>query len=308
VVASLVPGPALAAAASLPALRRALRRPVAETLAGPATFGFGSGRLDRLVARSGLLSATGVPGSVRMGVRNVLRRKRRSTATIMRVAVAAGLAITFLALGQSVTAAISQTIGKLQFSFSAGEAGKGARSFTGQALRIATSTPGVTGAELIETSSVQYDGQTYLAWGLATHTLYSYRLSAGHRLTAADAAGSARVSIPPVVLGPALARTTGAKVGQLLSFAMAAGPTRVRVVGIDTGEISAGQIVYFPLPLLERLDGVGYPASTTANYVTQAQITAADTSILTIVEILGLVVVAIMLMGLVSALNACRRQ
>ena len=83
--------------------------------------------------------------------------------------MAAGLAISFLALGQSVTAAISRTVGKLHFSFSAGEAGKGARPFTSQALGIATSTPGVTGAELIETSSVQYNGQTYQAWGLGVH-------------------------------------------------------------------------------------------------------------------------------------------
>ncbi len=336
VVASLVLGPALAAAASLPALRRALRRPVAETLAGTATSGFGSGRLDRLVARSGLLARTEVPSSVRMGVRNALRQKRRSAATIAQVAVAAGLAISFLALGQSVTAAISQTVGKLHFSFSAGEApGKGARPFTSQALGVATSTPGVTGAELIETSSVQYNGQTYQAWGLGMHPLYSYRLRIGRWFTAADTAGGARTA-PPVVLGPAVARATGARVGQILILTMAAGPTRVRVIGIDTGEINAGQIVYFPSQVLERLDGTpgagnsiwfttassdhaiidrtttaaanrldaaGYPVSTTEIYVAQAQLTAAETSILTIVQILGLVVVAITLIGLVSALG-----
>ena len=235
VVASLVLGPALAAAASLPALRRALRRPVAETLAAAATSGFGSGRLDRLVAHSGLLARTEVPSSVRMGVRNALRQKRRSAATIAQVAVAAGLAISSLALGQSVTAAISQTVGR-----------------------------------------------------------------------------------------------------QILTLTMAAGPTRVRVIGIDTGEINAGQIVYFPSQVLERLDATpgtgnsiwftpassdhavidrattaaanrldaaGYPVSTTEIYVAQAQLTAADTSILTIVQILGLVVVAITLIGLVSALG-----
>jgi putative ABC transport system permease protein len=80
VVAGLVLGPALAVAASLPALRRALRRPVAETLAGAGASGFGSGWLDRAAARSGLLSGARVPGSVRMGVRNALRQKRRSAA------------------------------------------------------------------------------------------------------------------------------------------------------------------------------------------------------------------------------------
>ncbi len=130
VAAGLVAGPALAVAATLPALRRALRKPVAETLAGTGTTGYGSDRLDRLAAHSGLLAGTRVPGSMRMGVRNVLRQKRRSTATIAQVALAAGLAIAFLGLGQSVTAVITQTIGTLHFSIGAGEAASsGARPF-----------------------------------------------------------------------------------------------------------------------------------------------------------------------------------
>ncbi len=337
VVASLAAGPALAVAASLPALRRALRRPVAETLAGTSTSGYGSGRLDRLVARSGLLSGTRVPGSVRMGVRNALRQKRRSATTIAQVAVAAGLAISFLALGQSITAVISQTIGTLHFSIGAGEAASsGARPFGSQALAVAASTPGVTGAEPVETSSVLYNGQTYVALGLGTHPLYSYRLSTGHWFTTADTAAGARPAVPPVVLGPAIARAARARVGQILTLTIAAGPNRVRVIGIDTVPTNNGDTVYFPLPVLERLDGgpgtadsiwlstassahsaidrataaaaarlaaAGYAVSTQEIYVTQAQITAADTSILTIVKILGLLVVAIMLMGLVSALS-----
>ena len=337
VVAGLVLGPALAVAASLPALRRALRRPVAETLAGAGTSGFGSGWLDRLAARSGLLSGARVPGSLRMGVRNVLRQKRRSAATIAQVAMAAGLAIAFLALGRSVTAVISQTIGKLHFSVGVGMAStRSARPFGSRALAVAAATRGVTGAEPVETSSVQYNGQTYTAWGLGTHPFYDYRLSAGHWFTAAETATGARSAVPPVVLGPAVARATGARAGQILTFTLAAGPTRVKVIGIDTGQTNAGDTVYFPLPVLERLDGgpgtsdsiwlatasrahaaidrvttaaanrlavAGYPVSTTKVYVTEAQITAADAAILTIVEILGLVVVAIMLMGLVSALS-----
>ncbi len=337
VVTSLVLGPALAVAASLPALRRALRRPVAETLAGTGTTGFGAGRLDRLVARSGLLAGAAVPGSLRMGVRNALRQKRRSAATIAQVAVAAGLAISLLALGQSITAVISQTIGKLHFSIGVGEAGShGARPFGSRALAVAASTPGVTRAEPVETSSVQYNGQAYVAWGLGTHPLYSYRLSAGRWFTTADTATDARAAITPAVLGPAVARVVGARVGQILTLTMATGPTRVRVIGIDTGQTNSGDTVYFPLPALERLDGgpgtadsmwlatassghaaidratiaatarlaaAGYAVGTQEIYVTQAQITAADRSVLTIVELLGLVVVAIMLMGLVSALS-----
>ncbi len=337
VVASLAGGPAVAVAASLPALRRALRRPVAQTLAGTVTSGYGSGRLDRLAARSGLLAGAEVPDSVRMGVRNALRQKHRSVAAIAQVAVAAGLAISFLALGQSVTAVIGQTIGKLHYSFATGEAsGHGSRPFGAQALAVAASTPGVTGVEPVETSSVQDNGQTYAAWGLGNRTFYDYKLSAGRWFTAADTAAGAQPAVSPVVLGPAVARTTGARVGQILTLTMAAGTTRVRVIGIDTGQPNAGNTVFFPRPVLERLDGTpgtadsmwfstasdahaavdrattaaanrlaaaGYPVSTTEIYVAEAQITAADTAILTIVEILGLVVVAIMLMGLASSLS-----
>jgi putative ABC transport system permease protein len=268
-----------------------------------------------------------------MGVRNALRQKRRSAAAVAQVAVAAGLAISFLALGQSFTAVISQTIGLLHYSFSTGEAtGRGARPFSSQALAVAASTPGVTGAEPVETSSAQYNGQDYVAWGLGTRTFYAYRLSAGRWFTAADP----RTGISPVVLGPAVARITGARVGQTLTLTMAAGPTRVRVIGIDTGQLNAGDTIYFPLPVLERIDdepgtansiwlatassahaaidrattatanrlaAAGYPVSTTKIYVAEAQLTAAVTALLTIVEILGLVVVAIMLMGLVSGLS-----
>jgi putative ABC transport system permease protein len=336
VVASLLAGPALAVAAALPALRRALRRPVAETLADKGTSGYGAGRLDRMVARSGLLSAAGVPGSVRMGIRNALRQKRRSAAAIAQVAVAAGLAISFLALGQSINAVIGQTIGQLRFSFTVGMAGSGARPFGSQALAVAAATPGVTGAEPAETSSVLYNGQAYVAWGLGAHPRYAYRLSSGRWFSSADMAAAAPSGLTPVVVGPAVARLANARVGQVLTLTMAAGPVRVRVIGIDSGQSNSGNTFYFPLQALEALDGgpatansmwvstassqhaavdrataaaaarlvaAGSTVSTPEIYVTEAQITAKESSILAIVEILGTLVVAIMLMGLVSALG-----
>jgi putative ABC transport system permease protein len=332
IVGSLVAGPVLAVAASLPALRRALRRPAAETLSGAGPDGgYGTGRLDRMAARGGPVER--LPDSLRLGFRDVLRQRRRSVAVIVQVAVAAGLAMSFLALGQSIDSAIAQAVGKLHFTIGVGEAaGGGARPFSSQAVAVAAATPGVSGAQPVETSSVQYNGQVYAAWGLGPRPLYSYRLSAGRWFTTADAAAGT----PPVVLGPVAADVSGAHVGQILTLDMAAGPTRVRVIGIDTGRNNSGDIVYFPLPALERLDGTpgtadslwvstgssahaaidraatavatrlasaGYPVTTSKIYALEAQYTASENSILAIVEILGLVVVAIMLMGLASALT-----
>jgi putative ABC transport system permease protein len=257
----------------------------------------------------------------------------RTAAMLGQVAVAAGLAMSFLALGQSIDSAIAQAVGKLHFTIGVGEAaGSGARPFGSQALAVAVTAPGVSGAQPVEESSVQYNGQAYAAWGLGPRPLYSYRLSAGRWFTGADAGAVT----PPVVLGPVAAEASGARVGQDITLDMAAGPVRVRVIGIDTGRNNSGDIVYFPLPTLERLDGTpaaanslwvstassahaaidraatavasrlaaaGYPVTTTKIYALEAQYDASENSILAIVEILGLVVVAIMLMGLASALS-----
>ncbi len=331
VVVSLVLGPALAVAASLPALRRALRRPVTETLAGAGTMAFGGGRLDRLLTRSRLLSGTGLSGGVRMGVRNALRQQRRSAAVIAQVAVAAGLAIALLSLSQSITAVIDQTFANLRFSIGVGLT-SGSPPFTSQAVTIAASTPGITGAQPVETSAVKFHGQVYPAWGMSSQPLYTYRLSAGHWFTAADA----HTAIPAVVLGPAVARAAHASVGQALTLDTAAGTTHVNVIGIDTGANNDGGTVYFSLPALKRLDGTagaanslwltttssdhaaidqaaaavanrltatGLRVSTVNIYVLQADFTATTTAVLTIVQVLGLLVVAITLMGLVSALS-----
>jgi putative ABC transport system permease protein len=338
IVASLLIGPVLAIAASLPALRRALRRPVAETLAGTATASYGSGWLDRIAARTGLVSGERLPSSLRMGIRNALRSKRRSAATIAQVAVAAGLAMSFVAFGQSIYAVINQTIGKLNFSVGVGEAAStDSRPFTSHALAIAAATPGVTAAQPVETSAVQYASQSYAADGLDSHPLYSYHLSAGHWFTTAQtAASAANVAVPPVVLGPTIATVSGAKVGQTLTFTLPQGPTRARVIGIDTGHIDSGSVVYFPLPVLERLDGnpgasdsiwvstasathaainaaqnalgnrlasAGYPTSSQAIYVIQQQTTATENSLLAILDVLGALIVIIMLIGLASSLS-----
>jgi putative ABC transport system permease protein len=334
VVASLVLGPVLAIVASLPALRRALRRPVAETLADQGASGYGTWWLDRLAARRRSRSGSVLSGSTRMGVRNALRQKRRSVSTIAQVAVAAGLAIAFLALGRSADVAISQAEARLRFGVWM-EATTSAQPFTSRATAIATAAPGITGGQLVETGYVRYNGQVSPAFGLGPHPYYEYRLSSGRWFTAADAA-DADAAHPAVVLGPAVARAAHARTGQLIPLTTAAGAIKARVVGVDTGEVYGGLDVYFPLPVLERLDGTpgaanglwlrtrspghaaighalttaaarltaaGYPSAGQEVYVLEADSTDTIGEVFTIISVLGLLVVAITLMGLVSALS-----
>lgn len=326
VAASLVLGPALAVVASLPGLRRALRRPVAEGLSGAAVGGYGAGRLDGLVARAHLLSS-----AARMGARNVLRRKRRSAVAIAQVAVAVGLAISVLAVGRSVTVAVSQIVAEFHYTIEV-DASSDGQGFDARAVAIAAATPGVSQVEEVAENEVVYRGQTYQAYGLGSRSFYAYRLSAGRWFTAADAGAA----LPAVVIGPGVERATGAAVGQTLSLDTADGSAKVRVIGIDTGQFDDGDLLYFPAAVLERLAGTpgvanalwlktasaghaaidevttavadrlaadGYPVTTEEVYVEAAHNTATDNTIETVVEVLGLLVVAISLMGLVSALT-----
>ena len=326
VVASLVLGPALAVAASLPGLRRALHQPVAETLADRGVTGYGTGWLDRLAARSHVL-----PGPARMGIRNVLRQKRRSTATVAQVAVATALALALFAAGRSITVVTNQIYASQHYDLEV-YASSGSPPLDSRARSTAAATPGITRAEPVQEDQVQYQGQGYLAFGLGTDPLYAYRLRAGRWFTTTDASAA----VPTVVLGPAVARATHARIGQTLTLNTAAGPAKVRIIGIDTGQLNDGDNVFFPLAVLQRLDAMrgttnalwltttsaspvivdqattavqdrlaaaGYPVSTQELYVAASDNRATNDTILTIIEVLGLLVVAIALMGLVSALT-----
>lgn len=326
VVASLLAGPILAMLTCIPALRRAVRRPVADVLDNRTSLDYGTGRLDRMLAGARLLS-----GPTRMGVRNMLRRKRRTAATIAQVTVAVALAIALFAVGQTVADATTAVHAAQQFQIEV-DGGNGAPTFGGRAISIAAATPGVTHVEPLIDNNVGLHGQQYIAYGLGPSTLYRYQLSSGRWFTAADTATSPAV----VVLGPAVASATGARVGQRLVVQTPAGPAQVTVVGIDSVILNTGASVFFPLAQLQRLTNsagtvntlwltskntshqfvdqvsasvqtrlgqAGYSATIQKSYVETAQNANGNNSIVTLLEVLGLLVVAIALIGLVGTLT-----
>jgi len=326
VVASLLAGPVLAVLTSLPGLRRAVRRPVADVLENRTSLDYGTGRLDRLLADARLLS-----GPARMGVRNTLRRKRRTAATIAQMAIAVALAIGLFALGKTVAVATAAVHAAQQFQIEV-DAGTGAPPFGGRAISIAAATPGVTQVEPLIENNVELQGQQYSAYGLGPSTLYRYKLSSGRWFTAADTAASPAV----IVLGPAVAQAVHAHAGQRLTVLTPAGPAQVTVAGIDSVILNNGASVFFPLAQFQRLTNsagtvntlwlttnstgdqfvnqvsalvqtrlgqAGYSATIQKSYVETAQNESGNNSIVTLVEVLGLLVVGIALIGLVGTLT-----
>ena len=326
VVASLLAGPLLAVLTSLPGLRRAVRRPVADVLDNRTLLDYGTGRLDRILASARLLS-----GPTRMGVRNTLRRKRRTAATIAQVTVAVALAIALFGAGKTVAAATAAVHDAQQFQIEV-DAGNGAQPFGGRAISIAAATPGVTRVEPLIENNVELQGQQYFAYGIGPSTLYRYQLSSGRWFTTADTATSA----PAVVLGPAVARAVSARVGQRLVVLTPTGPAQVQVVGIDSVALNTGTSIFFPLAQFQRLTNsagtvnallltttstnhhlvdqvsaslqtrlgqAGYPVTIQKSYVETAQNASTNKSIVALLEALGLIVVGIALIGLVGTLT-----
>ena len=252
--------------------------------------------------------------------------------------MAAGLAIAFLALGQSVTAVISQTIGTLHFSVGAGEAAStGARPFGGRLRRRRHHTRHRRSrARRDQFRAVQRADVCGLGPG-RPYPLLAAGLSAGHWFTIADTAADARPDIPPVVLGPALARsarhagsgrsspsasprdppasawwgstpyppaTATPPTSRYREFLerLDGGPGTANSIWLTTASTAHAAIDRATTAAANRLAAAGYPVSTTEIYITGADHRGSQRHP-NIVDILGLVVVAIMLMGLVSTLS-----
>ena len=211
-------------------------------------------------------------------------------------------------------------------------ANSGAPQFDSRAQSIAADTPGIARVEPILETSVEHGGSTYAAFGMTDNPLYRYDLRAGRWF----AAGDETKTPVPVVLGPTPADRLHARVGQTVTLDTAAGPTRFDVIGIDTGQNNNSGNVYLPLSVLERLTGrsgttnalwlttqgtthgtidqatlavqdrlaaAGYPADAQKRYVQQADNRAQNNTLLTVIEVMGLLVVAIALIGLLSTLT-----
>jgi putative ABC transport system permease protein len=105
-------GPPLAA---LPAVRRAARLPLAETLrATGSAIGTESG-LDRLLRRARFL-----PSTAQIGLRSVTRRRRRSITTAFQVGLAVATLLAFLSLTTTVGNTVDQSWNSYRYNISAG--------------------------------------------------------------------------------------------------------------------------------------------------------------------------------------------
>ena len=314
-------GPPLAA---LPAIRRGVRTNLREALEATGSVVGGQGRIDRALLRVRML-----PRPMQLGLRGVGRRKRRSFATTLIVALAVGNLLAVLGLAAAVTettrSAWNDHLDDVRIWTT------GSRPFDRRAERAIRSTPGVAAVQPALVSDAELGREAAVVWGVRQRPLFRYRISDGRWFSPAEERARDRV----LVLERNLARVTGTRVGDRVTVSTGGGATAFRVVGLADNQQEDGTALFIPLStvrallhetgattywvrtdspdharvdrttslLEDRLAALGYEIGNQIKYVAERDEVDANKMVTTSIAVLGFLVIAISLVGLANAMT-----
>ena len=311
--------PALAA---LPAIRRAVRLPLREALEATGSAIGSQDAGDALLRRVRFL-----PRTLQIGLRNVGRRRRRSIATAVMVALAVGnlLAILGLAAGISRTTHVEWR-----------DHGEDVKLLVGGDMRteqLIRSTPGVAAVEPMFDAKIRLASEDGFIWAVRHATMFRYRIDDGRWYTPAEERTRARVA----VVERNLARVTGTRVGDRVQVDTSRGPLTLRVIGIAANQQENGTVLFVPRETMRAVFGVtpagaddywvrttspdhafidrtttrledamaaaGYDVGTEIEYVGEADNVASNRTVTTSIAVLGFLIVTISMVGLANAIT-----
>jgi putative ABC transport system permease protein len=311
--------------AALPAIRRGLRVDLREALEATGSALGGQSSADRLLRR-----ATFLPRTVQIGLRNTGRRKRRSLATTVIVALAVGNLLAVLAAAAAATEATRAAWGDHLEDVQISTGGR--VPFDERAERAIRATPGVAEVEPVLKNTVELAGREAFVWAVADDPLFRYRLAGGRWFGAAEQAGRERVA----VIERNIAQIVGVGLGDRVTLATAAGDADFVVVGIAKNQQEDGTALYVPLTtarelldrptgataywikmnasepgfvdrttslLEDRLAALGHEVTSEITYVAERDEVAANRSLTTTIAVLGFVIVAMSMVGLANAIT-----
>lgn len=322
---SLAVGLLAPALAALPAIRRGLRVDLRDALeASGSTLG-AEGPVDRALRRAGFL-----PRTMQIGLRNVGRRKRRSLATALIVALAVGNLLAVLGVAAAATEASRRSWSSHLEDFQVSTSGRDL--FDAEAEQTIRTTPGVAEAEPVLKNAVVLNGEDAFVWGVEQDPLLDRRVADGRWFTAAEEEDEDQVA----VVERNIAQLLGIEVDDVVTIQSAAGGADFRVVGLATNQQEDGTVVYVPLTTArslidqptganaywvradssepavvdrtttlveDRLAALGYEVDTEISYVAEQDEVAENRSLTTTIGLLGFVIVAMSLVGLANAIT-----
>jgi putative ABC transport system permease protein len=325
VVASVVLGVLVPVLAALPAIRRGVRVDLREALESTGSAVGGQDAGDRLLRRAGFL-----PRTMQIGLRGVGRRRRRSVATAVIVALAVANLLAVLGVAAAATESSRASWANHLEDLRLWTTGR--ELFDERALRAIETAPGVARAQPALISDAELDGREAFLWGVPRDPLLRYRLSDGRWFSAAEERAQERVA----VIERNLAQFAGVDLGDRVTLATVAGPAQFRIIGMATNQQEDGTVLYVPLTTLrsvldqptgvstywikttspdealidrtttlldDRLTAQGYDVATEISYVMERDEIAANRTITTSIGVLGFVIVAMSMVGLANAIT-----
>jgi putative ABC transport system permease protein len=242
VLLSLIVGIGVVILASLPALIRSSRVVIREALESSGiSANFGEGAFDRFLMRT-----QNLPRSIQMGLRNVARKKGRSVATILQVALAVGLFMGMISFGNSLAIATEGAWKDRTFDILV------TNDVRDNAVELVEGVDGVAGVEPFLTSFAQIGDRTVEIWGYMDDTQawdIEGTMTDGRWLSTADHESNASV----LVIGEALSRYEDLEVGDRVPVMTATGEFEFEIVGLQKSLMDNGQAVMAPLTTMQHL-------------------------------------------------------
>ena len=312
-------GPTLAA---LPAIRRATHVPLRDALEATGSAIGGQDAGDAALRRFRFL-----PRTFQIGLRNAGRRRRRSLATVLMVALAVGNLLAILGLAAGVS---HQTHVEWR------DHGEDVKILVGGDARtqqIISLTPGVAAVEPMFDAEVRLDGKKGFIWAVRPATMFRYRIESGRWYTAAEGRAHDHVA----VIERNLARVTGTHIGDRVRIDTGNGPIALRVIGIASNQQENGTVLFVPRATMKAFFGTspagaddywvrttsdnhafvdrtttaiedalavsGYQVGSEIEYVQEADNVAQNRTTTTLITVLGLLIVAISMVGLANAIT-----
>jgi putative ABC transport system permease protein len=324
VAVSLLVGLAGPPLAALPAIRRGVRADLHEALESTGSVVGGEGALDRALRRVRFL-----PRTMQLGLRGAGRRKRRSFATALIVALAVGNLLAVLGLAAAATETTRTSWNDHLDDVRVWTGGSAA--FDRRAEAAIRATPGVGEIQPALVRDVELGGEAAVVWGVRQRPLFRVRMSGGRWFAAAEERAGARV----LIIERNLARTTGTRVGDRVTLTTGGGAAPFRVIGVSDNQQEDGTALFVPLSttrallhepgataywvktsspdhslidrtataLEDRLAALGYEVGTQIKYVARRDEIDANKTVTTSIAVLGFLVIAISMVGLANAMT-----
>jgi ABC-type lipoprotein release transport system permease subunit len=267
---------------------------------------------------------------MQIGLRGVGRRKRRTLATALVVALAVGNLLAIMGLAAAATkstrAAWEEHVEEIRIWTGGGT------PFDERAAQVIRSTPGVAEAQPALVNNAELAGEEAFVWGVVREPLLRLDVTDGRWFSAAEGQARDRVA----VIERNLAQRTGTQVGDRVMLETAGGAARFRIVGIADNGQEDGTVLFVPLTTLrsllreptgastywiktsspehavadetftaleDRLNALGYQMGGELTYVEEQNDVADNRTITTTIAVFGLLIVAISMVALANAIT-----